>query len=711
MLNLKQIAIIITQILLCVVGFAQREKIDSLKKALPSLKDSTRIDCLNALSEAYIGLPDWFSSTPTKGQSDTAEIFNLQALEEAKKINYTYGMAKATSLKAELVFEKYNNYSEAEKLSREAILFYKRTANKKGLNRIYWRLGTALQVQSKFKAAINNHDTAYHLSKKAGDSLYVFYAVITSTHVYLASGNYKNAFEKVLNLHRLSMSNNDPTWKAWELQLLGELYCSIEDYTTALKYYQQAIQLIKSDGSRMVPVCVPDYQQLTATFALNKQFDSAKYYYDLAIVDTSNQSALQSYLAFMGEYYFFQKKYDKALPNLIMSLNYNKQDNNVYQVMRLLIDIAKTHLALKNDGLTFKYAHEALTIAQQTGARQFERDCFEILYSVYDRWNRPDSALFYHKKYIAIRDSIIADQVAAKLVAYNFNEKIELLNKEKEVQQTKLQKESFIKKTLIVGILVLLVFASIIFRNIILKRRIEKQRLENELKLQKLESEKTKVEFQQQTTELEMQALRAQMNPHFIFNSLNSINRFILQNDKAKASEYLTKFSRLVRLILQNSQAALIPLESELEALKLYLELEAVRFDNQFKYKVSVDEELDMEVLKVPPLIIQPYAENAIWHGLMHKEEKGHLEIEVYQCDEVLCCKITDDGVGRQKASELKSKSASTHKSMGMRITADRIAMLQQKKQIDTTIKITDLVLPDGSAGGTEVLLKIPVMQ
>jgi len=162
-------------------------------------------------------------------------------------------------------------------------------------------------------------------------------------------------------------------------------------------------------------------------------------------------------------------------------------------------------------------------------------------------------------------------------------------------------------------------------------------------------------------------------------------------------------------LILQNSQAALISLESELESLQLYLELEAVRFDHHFEFKIIVEHDLDISVLKVPPLIIQPYTENAIWHGLMHKEEKGRLQIELFQRDEILCCKITDDGIGRNKAAELRSKSASTHKSMGMRITADRIAILQQKKQMDTYIKVTDLVLADGSAGGTEVLLKIPV--
>ena len=217
-----------------------------------------------------------------------------------------------------------------------------------------------------------------------------------------------------------------------------------------------------------------------------------------------------------------------------------------------------------------------------------------------------------------------------------------------------------------------------------------------------------RAEKEKQLAELEMQALRSQMNPHFIFNSLNSINMFILENNKLKASEYLTKFSKLIRLILQNSQEAFIPLERELEALQLYLELETLRFENKFEYKIAVKDEIDTTMLKVPPLIIQPYAENAIWHGLMHKKENGHLEIEVCREGEILLYKITDDGIGRKKAAELKSKSASTQKSMGMRITADRIAMLQQQNK--TSITITDLAFPDGSPGGTEVLIKIPVI-
>lgn len=232
--------------------------------------------------------------------------------------------------------------------------------------------------------------------------------------------------------------------------------------------------------------------------------------------------------------------------------------------------------------------------------------------------------------------------------------------------------------------------------------------LRHELEQRKKEHQLT--ELKQQKSELQMLVLRAQMNPHFIFNSLNSINRFILENNRDEASEYLTKFSKLVRLILHNSQAALITLESELESMKLYLELECLRFDGQFEFKIQVEDDMDVSMLKVPPLTIQPYAENAIWHGLMHKGSKGYLEIKLWEKDDLLYCRIKDDGIGRKKASELKTKFKSPYKSVGMRITSDRIALLQQQKSIHAAIQINDLVLADGTAGGTEVIIQLPLI-
>ena len=197
---------------------------------------------------------------------------------------------------------------------------------------------------------------------------------------------------------------------------------------------------------------------------------------------------------------------------------------------------------------------------------------------------------------------------------------LNLLDKDDKIKEIQLKQQSLVNKILIGSIFFFTFLGFIIVVNISLKRK-------NEI----LRNKKKQAELQQQAAEFKMQTLRTQMNPHFIFNSLNSINRFILENNKPNSSRYLTKFSRLIRMILQNSQNSSISLKSELESLELYLEMETMRFDNHFTYKISVPAELNVSILKVPPLIIQPYVENAVWHGLMHKEEKGELEIDLCQ--------------------------------------------------------------------------------
>ncbi|UFH57192.1 histidine kinase [Spirosoma sp. KNUC1025] len=217
-------------------------------------------------------------------------------------------------------------------------------------------------------------------------------------------------------------------------------------------------------------------------------------------------------------------------------------------------------------------------------------------------------------------------------------------------------------------------------------------------------------EFEQKLADTEMTALRAQMNPHFIFNCLNSIKLYTLQNDADKASDYLTKFSRLIRLVLENSRSELVPLQSELEALQLYIELEAMRFKQKVQFSIHVAPRIDQRFLCIPPLLLQPYVENAIWHGLMHKSEGGTVSVEVSQPeDSLLHIEITDDGVGRERAAELKSKSAGKHKSFGMQVTADRIRMINQLYNIQTQTQIVDMMDSFGEPCGTRVILEIPV--
>lgn len=229
------------------------------------------------------------------------------------------------------------------------------------------------------------------------------------------------------------------------------------------------------------------------------------------------------------------------------------------------------------------------------------------------------------------------------------------------------------------------------------------KQLEKEQKLIKVQAEQ---EFNKKIAEVRLQALRSQMNPHFIFNSLNSINHFILLNDTDNASNYLTKFSRLIRLILDSSRTEWSSLETEIKALELYIELEMVRFDNAFEYNIYIDEELNPATVVVPPLIIQPYIENAIWHGLLHKQNgKGKLQIRIRDLNDELQISIEDNGVGREKANEIKSSKTLLHKSHGMKITAERLAIVNNVYDVNAAVNITDVRDADGMARGTIVLI------
>lgn len=221
---------------------------------------------------------------------------------------------------------------------------------------------------------------------------------------------------------------------------------------------------------------------------------------------------------------------------------------------------------------------------------------------------------------------------------------------------------------------------------------------------------RNQTELREKMNEMEMRALRAQMNPHFIFNCLNSINRYIVKSDNATASLYLTRFSKLIRLILDNSNSKNVLLSNELEALKLYIEMEGVRFDNKFDYRIILDENVSPDSIEVPSLIIQPYVENAIWHGLLHKETNGSLLVKISMVnDNVLRCVIEDNGVGRAKAMEYRSKSVINKKSLGMKLTEDRIAILNQNTHTNASVEILDLVDEENEAAGTRVVIVIPV--
>jgi LytS/YehU family sensor histidine kinase len=241
--------------------------------------------------------------------------------------------------------------------------------------------------------------------------------------------------------------------------------------------------------------------------------------------------------------------------------------------------------------------------------------------------------------------------------------------------------------------------------------QLRQARLSAELKQKAAEYGQKEAELNQRIAEVQMSALRSQMNPHFIFNSLNSINRFIQLSDPDTASNYLTKFSRLIRQVLDNSRSDVISLIAELEANMLYLEMESLRFAGQFNFKLTVDENVETATLDVPPLLIQPYLENAVWHGLMQKEGGNRrLTVDIrIENENTLYIEIEDNGIGRAAAQALKSKTATKHKSHGMDVTAERLALFQQTTGRKISVELMDLMEENGDALGTKVRIMVNV--
>ena len=225
----------------------------------------------------------------------------------------------------------------------------------------------------------------------------------------------------------------------------------------------------------------------------------------------------------------------------------------------------------------------------------------------------------------------------------------------------------------------------------------------------KAKRDKEKLELEKHLLSLEQKALQLQMNPHFIFNALNSIQALISQKDNKTARYQLAKFSKLMRSILENSRAQTIPLEDEIQTLENYLTIECSSRGNIFEFEVTTDENIDVEEVMIPPMMLQPFVENAIIHGVAHLSEKGKVTVLFARKNWTLECTISDNGIGRAKAKELKSQIDEQHKSAALEVTQERLDILNKDSAVGKSLDIIDLVNADGSAGGTQVVVRLPI--
>lgn len=638
---------------------------------------------------------------------DTISQYTSQALQESRQIGYTHGIAVALACQAFLMNMHANDFNRSEELARESLNWFGRSDDKQFITLAHYSLGFSLFAQSRFDEALYHYEQAREYARRSGNCFEEIYMLSLTGEAYRERGNYEKAFDILRQCIQMSEALHHPEMVKGLYLTLAGMFVQIEDYGAAEKYFRMGFGTTNPEKSDPWDLMV-----YTELLTHQGKYDSALHYYGRFDSAHAKSAMLRTFLVSKGEYYMVRGNYAAALPYFIKSLSYQRQLNDGNQTMRCLQDIAKAYELSGQDTAAFRYARECLAMAERTRARQVIRDGSQILSTLYDNAGQKDSAYFYYRRYISMKDSVLNDQIKGKFASYGFEQKIKWLNQEKQLQDVCLREEMMTKNILIGAVVVLLLIGFIYFRYVRLKRKNEahlRKRAENELVIQRLEGERAKAALQQRAKELEVQALRSQMNPHFIFNCLNAINFFILSHETEAAADYLTKFSRLMRMIMNHSRHSFITLAEELEVLQLYLDMERLRFKDAFDYHIVLEDELDTGDISIPPLLLQPFVENAIWHGLMHKEERGTLTISLRLEEDTLTCIIRDNGVGRKRAAFLKSKSAEKHKSMGLQITAERMALLTGTGEPGHYFKIEDLYDSEGNAVGTKVVLTIKI--
>jgi hypothetical protein len=482
--------------------------------------------------------------------------------------------------------------------------------------------------------------------------------------------------------------------EAISLNNLGENFKTLNDFVKSRQYSRQAIDInTRLKAWRGVAI---NYELLQQSDIADRLYDSAKKNlllgFPFALTANDSYVLSQFYLGF-GKLHAINNQVDSAVFYFEKAITEARKQNDLRNEYN--VDLAKVAY-LKNIKPAEKLSllKNALVIARQTDFLEGISNAAKQMSFLYDEINNKDSSLAYYRIYRSTADSLFSENNRRNVTI----KETEWLITKKEIENRQLKeftllqdKQLVLKDNWLLAVIIFLILTIAIALAIYLSIQSKKKRIESVLK--------------HKIAETEMAALKAQMNPHFIFNCINSIDAFIHSNDKYNATLYLNKFAKLLRNILDSSKQNTVSINKDIDTLKLYIELEELRHENKFKTSLHVDEDLLSNDYKVPPLIIQPFVENAILHGLRNKyDNAGLLDIDIKKVNNTIQYTITDNGIGRDAAAKIMQNKESHY---GMQISFDRVKLFN--KEDKTAVEVADLY-DNNIASGTKVTVNLIIM-
>ncbi|MCB2220990.1 MAG: histidine kinase [Bacteroidetes bacterium] len=653
-----------------------KKTIDSLEVLLPGLEGQEKIDLFNQLGELYA----WYN--PEK-----SELYSNEALESSIKTDYHIGRGAA------LYNIGYRKYFEGDPAG--AIDYFQRAID-----------------------AIDSTSSFYMLGK-----IYEKYSIA----LFQDGSDKEKGLEYLLSCIQLYQAAGDKKAESTIYLIASGGFFRINQPQKGLEYINKYWDLIKESGTPNLNLAI-SYAVAAACYIrlgdLKKAIEFNKKSIDQFDESVFEEMSLKSQLEFIqGTFYFIAQQTDSARKYYYLSLEHSKPNGNAYNMMMAYYHLANLNFSISEIETSRKYCDSAMKAASfidSTGGFYFQdtlkhciamsediffplskshrryyawetmNNCYKILWDGYLKTNDLIQAVQIQESWMAVRDRIYTYKRNKDILELNVSHETEKkehelarLSKDNEFKEERLKQSYWIVASLVM-LVILIVFLAVVL--------IRQNKLRNH----------------QHTLLLQQRLLRTQMNPHFLFNSLASIQNFIIKEKPALASDYLSRFSKLVRQILNNSVEEWVPLEDEIESIKNYLELQKVRHRDMFDYSIDVDEAIDPETIQVPPMLAQPFIENSIEHGFKQKSGKGHLKIQFKKNGKLIRFELEDDGIGREKAMKIVAEQNKDHRSMSSEITRQRLKVLSKKTRQKINLSIIDLKDEKRNPVGTKVAFDIP---
>jgi len=650
-----------------------KQEIDSLKELLPALNGKAKVDHLNLIATSI-----------SQRYPDSCLYFSGQALSLADSLDYDFG-------KAEALFNIGNGYffnfdvKEATLNYLASLRLFETFEPSEELGNLYLQIAVVNQYIRNFLKAIEYYRKSASVFRDLGDDWRCSYALYVQLRSFIYAKMYDSAFYYTRKNIAYCKSHGFNDLLAMNYNILGITYLWRDDFRPEQERFEGPFAIPYFDSA----LAVANMTGLTgdnSVYLLNKaesyhhymthpdRKKAEKIYLESIRQghDPADYHDLTSGFALLGELYVDEKKYQEANVYLdsfllAMDLYYNSDDTTCYVYPDVKYKIASYMYVSKS------YAYRAF-------------------FKLYKSLGEFDTAFYYYNMMVKAVDSLQQMQARNQidyLVANYEDERtfqtIQLLEHDKELHKIKANR--VITFMIVLGIISLLILLLLV-----------------------LFIRQSKFKAAHEKSLLERRLLRTQMNPHFIFNSLASIQNFIVTQEPMKASTYLSRFSNLVRNILDNSLEEYVSFEDEIATIENYLELQRVRYEGKFDYSIDVDPKIDVESMMVPPMLAQPFIENSIEHGFRQKDAKGTLSIRfIKQGDDFILFEVEDDGIGRDKACRLSQLADPHHRSLATSITQDRLAVINRKLKQKLRLEIIDLKDEAGNATGTKVRFMIPV--